>query len=400
MATVPRDLRAPEQDPWSDIAVPRGWALIRSVVQAVADHLPAVTDHATRCILDEVEDYGGIVPVEDLRNSVQRNFEVVLLGVAEKRGPTSDELHVRRALGRRRAEQGLPPDALLQAFQVGYRELWEELVREATSRKNPALSEQLLQGATIMWSWIQTVTNAVADEYHRAARRQEAQIVGTRQRLLEVLVTGDPSTREAADLARAAGLDPRGTAVGAVTAWSHGPVTEELGDIVRDPAVVAVPRAGFLVAVSTQLDAKALGAWMGGATPQQPVGIGLARSGLVGARQSLEDARLALMAADRDDPVAFFDHVWLRALLAMAAERLSPLVAAGADIAAGHPDLAETVVRYTLSGGSVSGTSAAMHLHPNSVGYRLDRWRELTGWEPREFLGQLHSLAAIWRPDA
>jgi hypothetical protein len=36
-----------------------------------------------------------------------------------------------------------------------------------------------------------------------------------------------------------------------------------------------------------------------------------------------------------------------------------------------------------------------LHLHPNSLSYRLDRWGTLTGWHPRTFDGLRKSVLAI-----
>ena len=44
------------------------------------------------------------------------------------------------------------------------------------------------------------------------------------------------------------------------------------------------------------------------------------------------------------------------------------------------------------------GVAAArrLGLHPNSTMYRLARWHELTGWDPRTFRGLSLSLLACW----
>ncbi len=46
-------------------------------------------------------------------------------------------------------------------------------------------------------------------------------------------------------------------------------------------------------------------------------------------------------------------------------------------------------------GFSVSEAGRRLSVHANTVGYRLDRWAELTGWDPRTFPGLVRSLAAL-----
>ncbi len=57
-----------------------------------------------------------------------------------------------------------------------------------------------------------------------------------------------------------------------------------------------------------------------------------------------------------------------------------------------NPHLVETVEQYMTSGFSVSSAAKALQIHANSVAYRLDRWHQLTGWDPRTFVGLNQSL--------
>ena len=46
-------------------------------------------------------------------------------------------------------------------------------------------------------------------------------------------------------------------------------------------------------------------------------------------------------------------------------------------------------------GFSVSAAARALHLHTNSLAYRLERWKQLTGWDFRTADGLLRSLASL-----
>jgi sugar diacid utilization regulator len=124
------------------------------------------------------------------------------------------------------------------------------------------------------------------------------------------------------------------------------------------------------------------------------VGIGLRRSALRGAALSVGDARLALAAASGERRLLSFADVWAEACLAAEAERLEPLLARGAAVAAAHPHLASTVLAYVAADMSLARTADELHLHANSVTYRLARWAQLSGEDPRTFTGLTRSAAA------
>ena len=113
-----------------------------------------------------------------------------------------------------------------------------------------------------------------------------------------------------------------------------------------------------------------------------------------GARASLEDAEQTA-AVTRPGQVIRFEDAWLWATLAGADERLTGLLASGRVVADEHPHLAAAVQAFAAAGFSVSAAGRSLALHANTVSYRLDRWYELTGWDPRTFAGLTRSVAAL-----
>ncbi|MGZ4650870.1 MAG: PucR family transcriptional regulator, partial [Kineosporiaceae bacterium] len=67
----------------------------------------------------------AIIDPEELERSCRENIAYVLHQLAGL--PTSDDAAA-RATGSLRAEQGMPIDAVLQAYRVGARFIWEVLV--------------------------------------------------------------------------------------------------------------------------------------------------------------------------------------------------------------------------------------------------------------------------------
>ncbi len=61
---------------------------------------------------------------------------------------------------------------------------------------------------------------------------------------------------------------------------------------------------------------------------------------------------------------------------------------------ANPPHLAETVMAFAAADMSIAAAALAVHLHANSVTYRLDRWSQLTRLEVRSFIGLWQSVIA------
>ena len=124
-------------------------------------------------------------------------------------------------------------------------------------------------------------------------------------------------------------------------------------------------------------------------------GIGVARRGLEGAAASLADALLARGVTDDLHPVRGFDEVWHEVCGVRDAARLRPLVDTALGVVVTHPHLAEAVSAYAAHGMQLAAAADVLHLHANTVTYRLARWHHLTGWNPRSFDDLRRSLMAI-----
>jgi DNA-binding PucR family transcriptional regulator len=107
------------------------------------------------------------------------------------------------------------------------------------------------------------------------------------------------------------------------------------------------------------------------------------------------DAERALSLAVRTSGAVDFHDRWLDATLFAHRHRLAPLLRTETDVAGSHPHLASAVRAYAGQGFSVSAAARSLHLHPNTVSYRLERWRQLTGWDPRTVDGLTRSLLSL-----
>ncbi len=114
---------------------------------------------------------------------------------------------------------------------------------------------------------------------------------------------------------------------------------------------------------------------------QPCAGIGRPISGMAAARESLRDAELALERATTEETVVAFEQFDLGTLLLSEAapERLEPKVAAIAAILRENPSLHEALVAYFDHDLDVTAAARGLHLHPNSLRYRLAKIEEQLG---------------------
>ena len=117
--------------------------------------------------------------------------------------------------------------------------------------------------------------------------------------------------------------------------------------------------------------------------PSMLAGIGRPASGIAAVQQSLRDAELALerTAPEPARRVVAFEQFDLGTLLLSEAapERLEPKIAALVETLREHPPLHEALVAYFDHDLDVTATAAELHLHPNSLRYRLTRIEQLLG---------------------
>lgn len=395
-----RDLQPSNLGAWDHLAVPDGWTAVADLCRTMLEQVPTIAEQITDEIVREVPGYPEMgVPRDDLALSVRRNAEDLLLGIAERREPTPEEIQRRADLGVRRATQGLPVDRLMQAFHVGYRELWQHLLALADDT-DADLSAKLLQASTTMWVWTHTITDALGHSHAETLRSQALHAASLRQRFLQLVLAGDRGSEEAVTLARTLDFDTSAPfrAHVARTAILEGAEAPRVQAGLRQlPGTQqVVPQGTRLVVLAQGRDGKATTNVLLQQLPEATIGTGLWRSGLDGARLSVGDAERAVLLTDPSRAVDF-EQAWPWALLAGDIDRVAPLLDTAVRTAADHPHLAEAVIAYA-EGGSIADAGRRLDVHPNTITYRLERWAELSGWDARTFNGLLRSVIALRIP--
>jgi purine catabolism regulator len=149
----------------------------------------------------------------------------------------------------------------------------------------------------------------------------------------------------------------------------------ELGEALADVPHLLSEREGYVVMLA-QAPLEQLTGVVG-----ECAGIGRPVSGIAAVPVSLRDAELALERAAAEGGVVAFEQFDLGTLLLSEAspERLEPKIAALVAVLRDHPQLHETLVAYFDHDLDVTATAAELHLHPNSLRYRLTKIEQLLG---------------------
>ncbi len=396
---TPIDLTTPADDVWRTVQPPGGWDGVAALARALGEQLDGLGERVVRDIEREMPGYVGVhaVPRADLHASVVRNLETLLIAVAQRQDPTAEMIAVRQELGRRRASQSVDARSVVRAYEIGFDRLWEELVARA-AEADEATRLELLEVSPLVWHWLRDLTVAISRTFEQARFARDAEVVGARQRLTELLVGAESDETELAQLARTTGFDPAGAfqavLVHSLAIEGNEPHRLQTALDQRPGVHSCVARGNRLVVITQDTDETVVVATVRELFTAASVGVGLRRVGLAGARMSVGDAELTVGFAGTAQTRRFHD-MWLWAILGQASERLQDLVAVGSQVAAEHPHLADTVRAFSASGFSVSEAARRLDLHANTVSYRLERWHALTGWDPRTFPGLARSLASL-----
>lgn len=325
------------------------------------------------------------IDFEDVVSSCTDNVRYILGNLA---GQPSINRDAARATGLRRAEQGMAYADVLEAFRVGGRFLWETLVDRADDDSR----DILLRAAADIWAVTDELSSTVTEAYRSAvvdrARRSD-QLRGV---MVGALLDGE-STGAERDWRAATVLDlpPDGGFV-VVSAECTSPGSEALPDverILRRQNLTGAWRLDHehhegLVVLPLSYDVSRLVEALAELATGR-VGISAVFSRLDASHAACQEARQAAATATPGTAsVIRFEEHPLAVLLAASPDptttlvrrTLGPVLALPRDEAA---IILETARTWLAAGGSTSTAAKSLHLHRNTVRYRLRRLEELVG---------------------
>jgi len=316
--------------------------------------------------------------------------------------PSEDELAKVGEYGRRAARDGVPPGQAVNLYLSAAWRLWRELpkvVRSSDSEFVRGAADAVLQ---VIGDAVAGFVEAYQDERREAIRWEEA----SRREFIDDLLRGDADVARLVERAEPFGLDltrvhqialatsESGTADPQFTATSlERAVVTEFGDrevlvaTKEDLLVVLVPAAER----SRRRD---IGAFVrrelqrGGRRQRWRIAVGRPYAGAYGIARSYEEAREALVFGQRlqweTDVVHASDLLVFRvlgrdqaAMIDLIRAVLTPLERARG----GAEPLLETLEAYFASGSVATEAARRLHLSVRAVTYRLDRIKDLTGYD-------------------
>ncbi len=357
--------------PWSSLPPGLG--------DSVRPYLRDVVDEVIASIPSEVPSYAR--PLEGrFGQGVRLGVEVALGRFLDLPGTDSpalapDERGLYLALGKGELLQGRSLEALLAAYRVGARVAFRRFA-DLAGQIDPGL---LMPLAESVFAYIDELSAVSAEGYAAEQSRRAGESDRRRSELLTLLLSGSADAPSVAAAAAAAGWAvPDEVLVLVVEEERAGGLSTRLG-----PDALVAPYGVEVVALVPATRPRealrsSLSGWRAGVGPARPwaavpvslrlaqQAAGLLARGLVAADPVFADEHLAELVVHRDPDL----------LASLATSRLAPLQ----ELRDSSRDrFAETLLAWLQHRGERQHVAAALHVHPQTVGYRLTRLREMFG---------------------
>jgi hypothetical protein len=375
---------------------PEPWrALPSELAEVIEPELPAATEEILATIAREVPEYAR--PLEGafgagIRTGVTealRQFVALIRDPDAGREPGRD---VYVGLGRGELRQGRTLDSLQSAYRIGARVAWRRI--SAAARRHRIDADQLAVLAEAIFAYIDELSADSVEGYAQAQREQEGERQRLRRELLALLLRDPPADEpDVRSAAHAAGWRlPRSAAPLAVAEEDLARVGRRLS---ADALVATIGGMGCALvsgaagaARRSELERATEGvtAALGPTVPRAELGeswsiassaLRAAAAGAIGRKGAPSGATRSgwLLDAERHLPeLLLFESGGVAERLARV--RLAPLD----DLTpAARARMEETALAFVQHGGNAAAMARALHLHPQTIRYRLGRLRELFG---------------------
>lgn len=353
---------------------------------------PKLGDAMADRLCREIEAYrdGSVVTKEQVAESCVANVAFIFDSLT--RGGDVDVSPAEQT-GTERAVAGVPLPAVMTAYRIGFRFVWEETLTVARAASIP--TEAILDATARIFFAQETFTEAMANAYRQQLTAQILEREEERSALVEALLsrrmTDRQSLWEAADLLRLPTSGPY------VVVAAELPAIGRLGlpaienklsardirsawRLLPDLQVGVVHLKGPKTAEALDTLVEVLGQ---AATAR--VGISPPFRDLADTSDGLRSARMAVTGKPSGESlVSVFDDTPLAVAAVSAPEAMAKVKARLLRRVYRLPAEERTVLQRTFqawldAGGSANDTAAKIFCHPNTVRHRLRRIEELTG---------------------
>jgi hypothetical protein len=368
-----------------------------SLAAALRPALPDLTDAIIAAIAREVPAY--VRPLEGpfgraLRGGVRTALARFVDGIEDSGANDPEARALYAALGRGEFRAGRSLDALLSAYRIGARLAWERFLAAGEGAGHePATLYRL---ASAIFSYIDGISADSVEGYAQERAAAEGERQRRRRALARLLARDDVAAEEVHDLARQAAW-PRPATVAALVVGgppAGGPrAPEEALDADRLASRLggeAIAVADGPIALAWVPDPEAPGrrAQLEAALGGRPAALGPAVA-LARAMHSLARARtahaLVLEGRLAPEPLVVADEHLTELLLhggdtTLAADLAARVLAPMAELRPkASSRLRDTLRAWLDQPGQVRAVAERLHVHPQTVRYRVGQLRELFG---------------------
>lgn len=350
---------------------------------------PELGESMAGLLCSEIDAYrdGNFVTKDQVAESCVANVTFIFHALADD---ADVDVAPAERTGTERALAGVPLPAVMTAYRMGFRFMWEQTLATARAERIP--TDSILDATARVFFAQETFTEAMSGAYRQQLTTQILEREEERSALVEALLcgrmTGRHSLWEAAELLRLPTVGPYAVvaaqlpAIGRLglpaienklsardirSAWRLLPDLQAGIVHVRNPA-----SSGALVAVLEQVATARVGI----SPPFQELSetseaLRFARVALGGKRSgnalvaAFDGTPLAVAAVSAPDVMGKIKTALFRRLDELPAEERTVLL--------------ETFAAWLQAGGSANQTAARIYCHPNTVRHRLRRIEELTG---------------------
>lgn len=374
------------------VTVAAGPVGLRSVLPTLTAELPQMIDEVVELLSDEWPDYAKFV-AEDAEDSL-RIAEIALLRlvkIAERLpqtqapNPTREDRAEQEAfeeVGRLEWREGRSLASLMSAYRAGARVAWRHISRTGVQRGlDPSALAALAEAVFI---FVEELSSASAHGYVDEQRATSAERERLRAHLAELLL----SDRSDSTLVRAMALRA-GWSVPTTAALVLIDPANEIAHATLDrldPQCLPVRHGGLSGGILPDPDApgrhgvivktlRGCGAVIGTTVPpaQLPSSVRVAEAGMRLARAGVL-AGDPVFVADHYDTIMVVRDPWL--LEQLRAQALAPL-AGVAPVT--RRRLEDTLGAWLTAMGNQQATARSLHVHPQTVRYRLGQLRTIFG---------------------
>jgi hypothetical protein len=396
----------------------------RRVGEALAGRYAEIGEAIADRVFEEIPSYGSAATelVADLRAGATATAEVLTRAFAEGSALRREDLSFLRAVAPQRVHQGISLEDFLHAYRVALLTIWDACAEEAARLRISREAGFTLARSAI--DAIDIITTQAAEAYLREENRLRTQSGRAARDLVERLIDGQPIAPGRRHPA-APGLDPTGqllTVVGRVerTTLAVGDALQLARDALEETLSLgavrplATIRHGELVLIS------------GGSSPRAKIeslraarrrtieehdtdvryGVSVPSQGFASVQQAYREAALSLSYTSAARPIVSLDELSsLECALVGATATTKAIIASKGSALRALPedDLAaavETIRAFSTADLNVAKAAELMHVHPNTVRYRLHQIAARTGYDPRTFAGLVELICILETTDA